>query len=245
MGGEQFPIDPDGIYADPIDFFAVLTKLIDIIPLWGWFVALIGVSLSVIIYYYLLKLLALVVFGMLHAIGYAVGIPISKLLNYGVSRRIRASAIGNDTRGEVAVDVASHPLQADDGRGALPPALDEIVVGRTDSVAAATLAKAREIVALSAQMEDDGSIVSSLVKNLSGDELVHTAYFEVDAFTRLVAYGLHRTADIPLRANAWTDADRYTAEQHYAELMMPKEASISDFSGVAPEEPEVQSDWRY
>ena len=104
--------------------------------------------------------------------------------------QIRQSAYGNDSIGEVAVGAADRPVWAGSSPAPLPDELSEEVSALADAAAAQSVSKLRRAVQLLAFSEGDQKKSDLLAEYLTWDELIHTAYFKVARFRKLVAFAI-------------------------------------------------------
>jgi hypothetical protein len=146
---------------------------------------------------------------------------LSRLLNRTTLAEIKREIYGNDTDGEVAVGASPHPAWLPVGAPQLPPEVADPITQRANEVSSASLAKFRNAIGeivLAQGRPHDGGIVANY---LTWKELVHTCYFELPQFRKLLARavadseGFAATAAFTrdpdyARAGAWLAAVRAT-----------------------------------
>lgn len=130
-------------------------------------------------------------FSALHIIGYIIGMPVSWFLNWLTSGSLRNKAYGNDTIGENVLDVMPMPENCDRNCGRVPDNVEQALRAHAEKNAAQAFARARAVLGLKSELEGKGDIAQVMGEQLTGGELVHTAYFDVDPFAKLIAAALH------------------------------------------------------
>lgn len=156
---------------------------------------------------YFLGSLLLVAFARVAAMG--LSNVASQMLDGLAWRQIRASAFGGDTLGEASCVATSAPAIAAAAFPALPEALAAEISRVADGAAGEAIVKLRASLNRLA-FADDGRTRSDLVSEyLTWDELIHTAYFNVPRFNKLVAYTI-ATSD------GFTPTAAFLADPDYA-----------------------------
>jgi hypothetical protein len=166
-------------------------------------------------------------------------------LNRAVWQQIRSSAYGNDTVGEVAQSSADAPVFVDP-RPSLPEKLAIEISRVADSAAATALSKLRgslNRLVFAAEKRERSDIVSQY---LTWDELIHTAYFKVSLFNKLIAYSIARSEGFRPSATFLADPDYHRMATWYAELTSgitseTKDGRIKESLGVREVEPPVSA----
>lgn len=148
--------------------------------------------------------------------------------------QIRASAYGNDTQGELAVDAGSFPGFLAE-RPVLPADLAAEITAVSDAAAAVSVAKLRSALTRLAFTEGDQKRSDLVSDYLTWDELIHTAYFKVPAFIKLVAYGISRSKGFRATAAFRADPDYPRIAQWYASLAPQQAASPPSATAPPPE----------
>jgi hypothetical protein len=137
-------------------------------------------------------------------------------------RQIRASAYGNDTQGEVAQSGAGSPTSIE-SRPQLPETLAAEINLVADTAAAASVSKLRASINRLAFAQDKGARSDLVSEYLTWDELIHTAYFKVPRFNKLVAYAIAHSESFQPTARFLGDPDYPCLAAWYAELTTPAE----------------------
>jgi hypothetical protein len=146
-------------------------------------------------------------FTVLHFIAYLVGLPASFFLNRLTAYQVRRTAFGNDTVGERAVEVAAVPEGCSANYGLVPAEIETVLADFSDKNAVKTLASARKILGLNKETQSERDVGKIMAEQMSWHELIHTAYFDVDEFARLIAYVLHKVGLAPLSEHFKADPD--------------------------------------
>jgi len=97
---------------------------------------------------------------------------------------------------------------------AVPDSVQHALAKHVEQYSALALARARKVLGMNNELSDRSDIAQMLADQLTGSELIHTAYFEVDAFAKLVAIGLHN-------AHAGTLATDFEIADDCASLIAP------------------------
>jgi len=106
---------------------------------------------------------------------------------------VRRSALGNDGEAEVVVGANRKPVWLDEQPSALPPDLAVKITDRSNREMIASLDKFRKAIGELALSEgQDGQLVTAL-DLLTWKELIHTSYFDVPEFRKLIAAAISQT----------------------------------------------------
>lgn len=116
--------------------------------------------------------------------------PLAWFLNVVTGRNLKNAAYGNDAPGERVARLTAVPPSFEDSWKPLPASVADAIESYTEQFALETLRRTRKL--LGATSLACGPLdVSELVGgSLSWRELIHTSYFDVDEFIRLLAVGL-------------------------------------------------------
>jgi hypothetical protein len=148
----------------------------------------------------------------------AVSSVLSKTMNYLTLRQLQRSLFGNDLKGENALGADDYPVWMASTSPTLPEALDKEITDLSNASAAKFLARFRESMGgqtFYANMEDGFSKFSEY---MSWDELVHTSYFSVPRFRKLVAYAISTADGFRATAQFNADPDYALVKRWYEEL---------------------------
>ena len=100
---------------------------------------------------------------------------------------IRRNAVGNDTEAEVAVGAVPAPPWLDRQAAFLPEAVGSDISEHSNRAMSESISKIRNSISEFALGEGPDGQIGSALNYLSWQELIHTSYFEVPAFQKLVA----------------------------------------------------------
>jgi len=158
--------------------------------------------------------------------------PASVALSYGLNRmtwsQLRRSSLGSDIDGELGIHARENPVWITTATRPLPTTLGAELTQLSDSAAAGSIARLRA--ALSElgfyRLEQGGR--DALNAFLTGDELIHTTYFKILRFRKLLAYSIAQSPGFRPSAALRNDPDFPLIEQWYKELTAaPKPAASS------------------
>lgn len=148
-----------------------------------------------------------------------VSVLLSKMLNPVARDQIRASGFGSDTRSDRAIDTLDFPMWLKSGWPALPEALGQEIQAVSDSAAAKAVQQFRGALGNLALAKGPGGSADLLSKYLTGDELIHTTYFKVARFRKLVAYSLTQTRGLRATPKFMQDPEYALVAGWYQEIV--------------------------
>jgi hypothetical protein len=158
---------------------------------------------------------------MLVAISRFIATVVSRLLSSVLDRvawdQIRASAYGNDTLSENAQSAADTPSSISP-QPPLPQSLAAEISKLADNAMAMSASKFRASFNRLAFAEDKRIRSDLISEYLTWDELVHTAYFKVPLFNKLLAYSIARSEGFRPTATFLADPDYIRVATWYGEL---------------------------
>jgi hypothetical protein len=158
------------------------------------------------------------VLSILGLAAYLIGFPTSWILNRITADQVRRTAFGNDTIGETVTKIAAVPEGCDPNCGLVPEEIEAVLVAFSDKHAVKTLESARRILGLDKEAQGERDVAKIIAEQMSWHELIHTAYFDVDEFAKLIAYVLHKAGLAPLSESFKADPDFEKAKVAYAGL---------------------------
>ena len=129
--------------------------------------------------------------------------------------QIRRSAVGNDTEDEIAIGSAPFPAWLGRGPAFLPMALSAEITQASNDATFRSLSKFRNALSELSFMEGHKNESDNVLAYLNWNELIHTSYFSVPTFTRLVAMAVVKAGGFQpspgllahkADAEAWLDA---------------------------------------
>jgi hypothetical protein len=149
-----------------------------------------------------LALIAMYIIGLL---AHAISAVLAYLLNRVTLDEIKRTIYGNDTNGEIAIGGGPRPPWIPTAPQFLPAEVANPITDFANQTTAASLAKFRNAlstIALAEGQPRDSNLVSNY---LTWKELIHTAYFELPQFRRLLARSISEVDGF--RASATFAAD--------------------------------------
>ena len=160
-------------------------------------------------------------------LGRLLGQFLSRQLDKQTWFEIRRSALGNDTETEVVVSAAPSPKWIEDRKPFLPNAVSEAVSAHSDYAMAQSIKRIRAAISEFALLQEKGGQLSSALNYLTWRELIHTSYFEVPEFQKLVC-GIIANSD-GFQPSATFKADpEFTDTQYWLEEIQASQTNTSD-----------------
>ncbi len=163
-------------------------------------------------------LVALVLMLLIQGIATLFSRTTSYLLNEMTNAEVKRAAFGNDTEGEVAIGALDRPVWMEKSPPRLPAALADLVTLYSNSVASQSFAKFRRAIGQLALAEPRHTADSAITTYFTWKELVHSAYFDVPEFRKLVAQAISRTDGFAPSAAFQSDPDFARTAQWLAEI---------------------------
>jgi hypothetical protein len=147
-------------------------------------------------------------------------------LNRQVHEQAKRKAFGGDVLGERAIDVALSPVWSDRQFAALPAELSREIELFCDRETLRTIPKLRERIASLALAKVSVIAPEDLANELTWNELIHTSYFEVGRFCKLLAYTIARGDGFRTTETFKSDPDYVLAARWFEEIQPRKGAAI-------------------
>ena len=107
--------------------------------------------------------------------------------------QIRRAAVGNDTEDEIALGTAPYPKWAGASRPFLPLEVSAEITQCSNDATFQSLGKFREAISELAFTDNAGRATNNVLAYLNWNELIHTSYFVVPSFARLIALAVARS----------------------------------------------------
>lgn len=174
----------------------------------AWWLALLAATLIV----------ASVVVYVFKLIGHVIGRPVAASVDRLVWSSVRERVWGDDLPAEFVRGVSSHPPMFAPRYKPLPASIAAPVADLSNLSAGETLRKLRGNLGMSTTTSRGGDFLGSALSQLNWRELIHTAYFDIDEFVRLVAFALHRQGMAGLKPGSWTSEQRTAARDAYSAM---------------------------
>ncbi len=140
-------------------------------------------------------LLALGVLAVIEYLAAFISKYLSIALNYLTLAEVKRSTFGNDTEGEVVVGADYGPSWLDPVTCLLPDEVSNSISAHSNAMAAESIAKFRNAISTLAFAEGEDTKQGLISNYLSWKELVHTSYFDVPAFRKIVARAISQAED--------------------------------------------------
>ena len=140
--------------------------------------------------------------------------------------QLKNKAFGNDTIGEYVEAVGSMPGICDQECGAVPEDVEAALRTHVEKYAVIALARARKVLGVSSQLPGRGDIAQILADQLTGSELIHTAYFEVDGFSKLIAISIHMACGVDLSTEFKKTEDCKALFSCFEQTRLPASAKV-------------------
>ena len=153
--------------------------------------------------------------------------PITVIFNRGIVGLMRDLAYGNDSYGEKVTGVTENLVDIERLEKLvgpiphwqfLPDSLSDELSKFTERYATETLARMRKLLGVNFQSTSGLGFGDSVGETLSWKELIHTAYFDVDNFTKLLAVALCDAGLAKPSETLLNDTDYETVRGWYAEM---------------------------
>lgn len=177
-------------------------------------------------------LVALLLMLVIRAIAGLVSRGLSAVLNRLTNAEVKRAAFGNDTEGEIAVGAVDRPVWLDKSPPRLPLTLGELVTEFSNTMATRSITKFRHAIGRLALAEPKHTADTAITTYFTWKELVHSSYFDVAQFRKLVAQAVARSEGFAATAELKADADFTTTAQWLAEI--EGRAGASEPPGVKP-----------
>lgn len=159
----------------------------------------------------------------------------SRLMNAITWGQVRRMAFGNDTQGETLVAVSEWPSWSGARATPLPAPLADEIADFSNTEAAKSIAKFRDAIghlAFADAKEDKASVVETY---LGWNELIHTSYFAVPRFRKLLAYAVAQCDGFRPSQAFLRDPDYHQVAAWYEEMMQRPQPPERSYASSSPE----------
>lgn len=163
-------------------------------------------------------LVALVLMLLIRAAAIAISRGSSHVLNAMTNAEVKRAAFGNDTEGEIAVGAIDRPMWLETSPPRLPAALGQLVTDYSNGIASQSLSKFRRAIGQLASADPKHTADTAITTYFTWKELVHSSYFDVPEFRKLVAQVVSRTDGFKPSARFRADAAYPRTAQWLAEI---------------------------
>lgn len=138
-------------------------------------------------------LIALAVLAIIQYLASHLSVWISRLLNRLTRAEVKRSSYGNDTEGEIVTGADYGPSWLDPVVCLLPEQVSTQISDHSNAMMAQSVTKFRNAIGTLAFAEGEDKKSNLVESYLSWKELVHTCYFEIPGFRKIVAYAISQT----------------------------------------------------
>lgn len=135
-------------------------------------------------------LLALLLMAVIRWLAHVLSGGLSRMLNALTRAEVQRAAFGNDSEAEIAVSAIDRPTWLERSPPRLPSALAETVTAYSDGEASRSISKFRRMIGELTAVERVRGADTAITNYFTWRELVHSAYFDVPAFRKLVAFAI-------------------------------------------------------
>jgi hypothetical protein len=163
-------------------------------------------------------LLALALMVLIQAVATLISRLSSGFLNKITNAEVKRSAFGNDTEGEVAIGATDRPSWLDVSPARLPSAIADLVTDYSNIAASRSIARFRHAIGQIAFADPKHSAETAISTYFTWKELVHSSYFDVPEFRKLVAQVISRAEGFAPSEKFKTDPDFQHTAQWLAEI---------------------------
>jgi len=157
---------------------------------------------------------------------------LSRYAGHVTWKQVRARAYGTDTAGEWAGEASGRPSWVDAGFLPVPEALSQELSRFSDEEAAKSISEFRIAMGQLRLFEDEQGNVAPPEFNWDG--LIHTAYFNVPRFRKLVAYAISTVEGFRATEAFKADPDYALVAKWFEEIQPQKELTSGDGKLSAP-----------
>jgi hypothetical protein len=137
--------------------------------------------------------IALAVLALIEYVAAIVSAWLSRALNHITLAEVKRSTFGNDTEGEIVVGADFGPSWLEPVTCMLPPEVSDEISAHSNSMASMSIAKFRNAISTLAFAEGEDTKSGLIMNYLSWKELVHTSYFDVATFRKIIALAISQT----------------------------------------------------
>jgi hypothetical protein len=194
------------------DFNRNLSQFSDREEKTAFVMGLIATAIATLIVFYVLSVIVVLV---AHYPSTWLSAFLSGFSNRQTWHQIRQSAFGNDSPLVEAVAAGDRPVWSDKSSRPLPNDVADELTSLADDAARAAVSKLRDGLQILAFAEGNDQKSKFVANYLTWDELVHTTYFKVPRFRKLVAYAIAQSPGFRASAKFMSDPDYATAARWY------------------------------
>jgi hypothetical protein len=184
-GGRDFALNSKLIYHVVTDELSHAIVDDDFVP--GFYGSILRLAIPIILVPIVFGILALGILSVIRFVANHLSDYLSRWLNRLTLAELRRSAYGNDTEGEIALAADYRPTWISPGYRHLPADVGDRIAEASNAATYKSLSKFRNAISTLAFSEGEGTRSGLISEYLSWKELIHTSYFDVPEFRKLVA----------------------------------------------------------
>lgn len=177
--------------------------------------------------------IALVILAIIQYIASHVSAWLSRVLNYLTLAEVKRSTFGNDTEGEIVVGADYGPSWLDPVTCLLPTDVTDEISTHSNAMAAQSIAKFRNAISTLAFAEGEDTKSGLIANYLSWKELVHTSYFDVHEFRKIIVQAISQSEGFAPTDEFKRDGDFDRTTMWLAELGKKLDAASPETGLVA------------
>ncbi len=205
-GGRDFGLNSALLFHIVTDELA--SAFVDEDTRWGPYGGLLRLLLPIVLVPVVFAALAMAILMLVQFLARYVSRAMSRRLNVLTHHEITRTALGNDTDGEIALGSDSRPAWMSLAYPYLPIELATKISDYSNEISFKSLAKFRNAISTLAFATDDEGKEGLIMSYLTWRELIHTSYFEVPEFRKLLAYAIGQ-------ADGFAEADTFKADPDF------------------------------
>jgi len=183
-------------------------------------------TVSIIIVPLLLFVLSLVLMFFVKTLAIYLSRLLSRISNSLTWSQIRKSAYGDDAIGDRSLDAQYSPMWMSKTSPPLPESLGNEILSFSNQEAAKSLPKFRDAINQLAFSESEGSKSDVISEYLTWNELIHTAYFSLPRFRKLVAFAIAQSEGFRATNQFKNDPDHELVGKWYDEIGANEEPAL-------------------
>jgi hypothetical protein len=143
---------------------------------------------------------------------------LSRLLNQATRTQLRKLSLASDTIGEAGIVARHCPPWVTAPYKPLPQDLSDEIAKAADAAAALSIAKFRAALGTLVFTDQKTSVPDVIGEYLTWQELVHTSYFDVSRFRKLIACAISQVRGFEATSAFQADPDHLIVAGWYANL---------------------------
>lgn len=156
----------------------------------GRFGGIVRLMVPIVLVPFVFAVIALVMLKILEYVAAIISKLLARALNHITLAEMKRSTFGNDTEGEIVVGADYNPSWLEPVTWELPQDVSDRISAHSNTMASQSIAKFREAISRLSYAEGEDARSRLISDYLTWNELVHTSYFEVEQFRKMVALAI-------------------------------------------------------